>query len=107
MATLACLILFLNGADDRPCRSGEIAFLTAVQRGTLEILPDAGHLCSLQQPERFTRALRRFVHSLSTPRVPKIRSSVERCRTLHPPRYTLPYEPAHHMQDMSPGGASP
>jgi pimeloyl-ACP methyl ester carboxylesterase len=56
-------ILILNGERDR-ARRGERKFLAAAQDGRLVVLPDAGHACSLDQPEAFNRALREFALSL-------------------------------------------
>lgn len=67
LAGLDCPILFVNGANDRASRGGEAAFLTATRHGEVMVLPEAGHLCSLEQPERFTEAVRRFARAWDPP----------------------------------------
>lgn len=58
-------ILILNGESDRFTRQGEKSLLAATQCGRLEIVPQAGHLCNLEQPEAFTSAVRRFAKEVT------------------------------------------
>jgi pimeloyl-ACP methyl ester carboxylesterase len=53
-------VLFLNGAHDWLFRSSEAAFLAAAKNSRLELIPNAGHLSNLEQPEAFAEAVRRF-----------------------------------------------
>ena len=53
-------VLFLNGAHDWLFRSSEAAFLNAAKNGRIELIGNAGHLSSLEQPETFAEAVRRF-----------------------------------------------
>lgn len=59
--------LILNGEDDGLNRKGEAAMLAAAKHGRLQIIEAAGHLCSLQQPQVFTAAVRDFARSLQWP----------------------------------------
>ncbi len=34
----------------------------AISASTLVVLPDAGHLCTIEAPEAFNRAVRNFLH---------------------------------------------
>jgi 3-oxoadipate enol-lactonase len=59
--------LILHGADDQliPLKEAE-AMRDAIPQASLEILPDAGHLLNLEQPELFNGAIRRFLAGLET-----------------------------------------
>lgn len=57
-------VLFLNGERDRVFRAGERAFVAAAANSRLELLPHAGHLSNLDQPEAFTRIVRGFARSI-------------------------------------------
>jgi pimeloyl-ACP methyl ester carboxylesterase len=53
--------LILHGADDQliPVREAE-AMHAAIRNSTLKVLPDAGHLLNLEQPQLFDAAVREF-----------------------------------------------
>jgi pimeloyl-ACP methyl ester carboxylesterase len=57
--------LILHGADDQiiPVKEAE-AMHRAVENSHLEILPNAGHLLNLEQPEMFNHAVKGFLGSL-------------------------------------------
>jgi len=56
--------LILHGADDQliPPKEAE-AMQAAIKNSTLKILPEAGHLLNLEQPELFNQALRDFLRA--------------------------------------------
>lgn len=56
--------LILNGERDRPSRRGESKFLSAARQGRAQTIPDAGHACNLDQPEKYNLALREFAGSI-------------------------------------------
>lgn len=59
-------VLILHGADDQVFSQQEaLAMHAAISNSKLEILPDAGHLLNLEQPEKFNRAVRRFISTIS------------------------------------------
>jgi pimeloyl-ACP methyl ester carboxylesterase len=60
LATYPGQTLIMNGARDRLFRRQEAAFLSSAQRGSLLVLPGAGHLSNTDVPEAFNRAVRRF-----------------------------------------------
>ena len=68
-----CLIL--NGERDRPARRGAPAFAAALQNGRSELVAGAGHACSLDQHDAYTRALRSFAAEIRWgPQLPGVRS---------------------------------
>jgi pimeloyl-ACP methyl ester carboxylesterase len=56
--------LILNGERDKASRRGEKQFASVMPRGQLQIIPDAGHACSLDQPETYNRAVKAFGQSI-------------------------------------------
>jgi 3-oxoadipate enol-lactonase len=56
--------LVLHGADDQliPFQEAQ-AMHAAIKNSYLEVLPDAGHLLNLEQPESFNQAVARFINS--------------------------------------------
>jgi pimeloyl-ACP methyl ester carboxylesterase len=58
-------ILVINGENDEPNRPAEAKFLKAANHARLIVLPDAGHLSNLEQPQAYTAALRTFADSLN------------------------------------------
>ena len=52
--------LILNGERDHSPRQGAARFVAAMRQGRVEVIPNAGHACNLDQPEAFNRALRAF-----------------------------------------------
>jgi pimeloyl-ACP methyl ester carboxylesterase len=58
-------VLIVNGERDWFTRQGEKSLLAATKQGRLEIVPQAAHLCNLEQPQAFTSAVRRFAHEIS------------------------------------------
>jgi pimeloyl-ACP methyl ester carboxylesterase len=57
-------VLLLNGEGDEPNRGPDERLVRRLPNARLEILPDAGHLCSLEQPEAYTRAVKTFAGDL-------------------------------------------
>ncbi len=57
-------VLLLNGARDLGFRLHEKRFLRTARRGRLEVIPGAFHIANIDQPERFSEAVRRFAQSL-------------------------------------------
>jgi pimeloyl-ACP methyl ester carboxylesterase len=58
-------VLIVNGERDSHLRKKEATYLAAAPNAALEIIPRAGHLSNLEQPQFFTDAIRRFARSLS------------------------------------------
>lgn len=57
--------LVLHGADDQIIPLNEAqAMQAAIRNSRLEVLPDAGHLLNLEQPELFNKAAAAFINSL-------------------------------------------
>jgi 3-oxoadipate enol-lactonase len=57
--------LILHGADDQLIPASEAeAMHAAIPNSRLQILPDAGHLLNLEQPEKFNEAVRQFLSSM-------------------------------------------
>jgi pimeloyl-ACP methyl ester carboxylesterase len=56
--------LILNGENDAASRRGESKFVSAAQQGRVQAVPDAGHACNLDQPERYNQAVRDFARSI-------------------------------------------
>lgn len=57
-------VLLLNGALDLGFRMHEKRFLRVAQQGQLEVIPKAFHIANIDQPQRFTEAVRRFARTL-------------------------------------------
>ncbi len=57
-------VLILNGERDTLFRLGELNFLAAVPDARLQLVRGAGHVANLEEPEAYSRALRRFARSL-------------------------------------------
>jgi pimeloyl-ACP methyl ester carboxylesterase len=57
--------LILHGADDQiiPVSEAE-AMQAAIPGARLQVIPNAGHLLNLEQPEMFNHALRNFIQSI-------------------------------------------
>lgn len=64
LATYAGPVLLLNGENDRVNRRAEQSMLRAASSSKLTIIPGAGHLCNLDQPETFTTTIREFAVSI-------------------------------------------
>jgi pimeloyl-ACP methyl ester carboxylesterase len=56
--------LILNGEKDKISRKREKQFVSAMLKGQLKIIPNAGHACSMDQPEAFNQAVRDFGQSI-------------------------------------------
>ncbi len=66
LAAIKVPALVLAGVDDQIFPRSEFEKMArALPRGKLELLPDAGHVSSLEQPDLFNRAVRQFLESLS------------------------------------------
>jgi pimeloyl-ACP methyl ester carboxylesterase len=57
-------VLILNGERDASSRRGESKFLSAARQGRGQNIPDAGHACNLDQPEKYNLAVREFARSI-------------------------------------------
>jgi pimeloyl-ACP methyl ester carboxylesterase len=57
-------VLLLNGARDPLFRRHERAFLAACAAARCEVLPRAAHLCNLDEPDAFARAVLEFAHAI-------------------------------------------
>ncbi len=57
-------VLVLNGAEDEPNRGPDEKLVRHLPNARLQILDDAGHLCSLEQPQAYSQAVRRFADRL-------------------------------------------
>lgn len=56
--------LILNGERDSATRKGESKFLAAARQGRLHTIPNAGHACNLDQPEKYNQAIREFAQAI-------------------------------------------
>jgi pimeloyl-ACP methyl ester carboxylesterase len=67
IASITAPTLVLVGADDvaTPVAKSE-AIAARIKGARLEVIPDCGHTSTLEQPDAVTRAIRDFLHSLST-----------------------------------------
>ena len=57
--------LILNGAQDWIHRSAEGLYSRAAQKATVQVIPNAGHVANLDQPEAFTQAVRAFAKAIN------------------------------------------
>jgi pimeloyl-ACP methyl ester carboxylesterase len=57
-------VLVVNGERDRAMRRGESALVASLQRGSLRIIPSAGHAVMLERPTEFNAVLRDFARSV-------------------------------------------
>ena len=65
LATITVPALVITGEEDELIPVSESqAMAAALKRSTLVIIPGAGHLANLEQPEAFNRALHAFLSSL-------------------------------------------
>jgi pimeloyl-ACP methyl ester carboxylesterase len=63
---IKCPVLIIHGADDQLISYHEAEFMNQeLPDSRLVILPEAGHLPNLEQPERFNQAVRDFILSLA------------------------------------------
>lgn len=58
-------VLLLNGSWDLGFRIHEKRLLAIAQRAQLQVIPKAFHIANIDQPERFSDAIRRFAKSIS------------------------------------------
>jgi pimeloyl-ACP methyl ester carboxylesterase len=57
--------LFISGADDPAAGPDEMAPLLDMLPGTkMHIVPDAGHIANMENPENFNKALTDFLNNL-------------------------------------------
>ena len=56
--------LILNGESDKATRKGEAKFLSAAGQGRVQTIPNAGHACNLDQPEKYNQAVREFAQAI-------------------------------------------
>ncbi len=62
---IGCPTLILHGADDQLIPAGEAEKMkNGIHNSQLHILPEAGHLLNLEQPELFNQAVRSFLMDL-------------------------------------------
>jgi 3-oxoadipate enol-lactonase len=65
LAEIKYLALVVGGADDQLFPQSEFQKMAeALPNGRLEILPDAGHISNLEQPNAFNRAARLFLRKV-------------------------------------------
>jgi pimeloyl-ACP methyl ester carboxylesterase len=57
-------VLFLNGRRDWAFRSQEKPYLALAPQARLQLISNAGHMSSMQQPDAFTEIVRQFARSL-------------------------------------------
>lgn len=57
-------VLLLNGARDLGFRIHEKRFLALARRGQREVIPKAFHIANIDQPQRFSDAVRRFARAI-------------------------------------------
>ena len=69
LAQITVPVLVVVGADDQatPVASAR-AMAETIPRSRLEVIPDAGHVANLEQPQRFTEAVVRFLDALAASR---------------------------------------
>jgi 3-oxoadipate enol-lactonase len=66
LAQIRCPVLIIHGADDQIISLGEADKMCQQLPGAhMCVIPQAGHLPNMEQPERYNRALREFILSLS------------------------------------------
>ena len=56
--------LILNGERDAPSQRGQSKFVSAARQGRVQIIPEAGHACNLDQPEKYNLAVQEFTQSI-------------------------------------------
>ncbi len=61
LASYPGTVMMINGERDRPNRAAEKRAVRACQEGLVRTIGNAGHTCSLTQPEAFTHELRGFL----------------------------------------------
>lgn len=61
---LRCPVLILNGENDKQNRRGESELLKLMSDAKLQIIENAGHACSLDQPQAFADAVRAFAREI-------------------------------------------
>ena len=62
LATITCPILIIVGQDDVATPPSESQIMAdRILYANLEMIPDAGHLSNLEQPEAFTDVLKSFL----------------------------------------------
>jgi pimeloyl-ACP methyl ester carboxylesterase len=62
LSAIQCPTLVMVGEEDRLVSVEEAEIMQrAIPRGRLAVIPDAGHLVNLEQPERFVEAVERFL----------------------------------------------
>jgi pimeloyl-ACP methyl ester carboxylesterase len=64
LARVRCPVLVLVGSEDGPSLRASRALAAAISRARLVVLPGAGHVVNLQQPDEVSAALRDFVDGL-------------------------------------------
>lgn len=65
LPSIRCPTLVMVGEQDQPTPVSDARLMSdRIPGARLEIIPDAGHLPNLEQPERFNQALWRFLSSL-------------------------------------------
>ena len=62
-------VLLLNGARDRVNRNAEAKFIRAVPQTTTHVIADCAHASNIEQPEKFSEAVREFYESIETEKV--------------------------------------
>jgi pimeloyl-ACP methyl ester carboxylesterase len=66
LVTIPTLVV-CGGKDVRAPRPVAEHLHAAIPGSALVVLPEAGHVCNLEQPEEFNAAVRRFLHQVDDP----------------------------------------
>lgn len=65
LAQITCPTLVIVGEEDQPTPPAEARLIAqAIAGATLAVIPDAGHLSNVEQPERFNEAVEKFTEGL-------------------------------------------
>jgi 3-oxoadipate enol-lactonase len=65
LSEIDCPVLILVGEQDGLTPPSDAKFIAErIKKSQLELIPEAGHLSNLEQPERFTEAVQKFLKSL-------------------------------------------
>jgi 3-oxoadipate enol-lactonase len=68
LKNIACPVLVIQGADDPLIPMQEFDLMkNEIGNARSKIIPEAGHLLNLEQPEQFNEAVREFIQSLLEP----------------------------------------
>jgi pimeloyl-ACP methyl ester carboxylesterase len=75
MATISVPTLIMTGDEDWSCLEPALLMKRTIQTAALIVMPNAGHVINLEEPEAFNRHLADFFHAVdvgaSAPRDPR------------------------------------